>query len=328
MLQAAQSTTAANAFFHAELSRLGPQRPPAAWSQADAEAYCRRWARHSYENFTVVSWLLPSTVRQDFYNVYAYCRWADNLADEVADRQRSLELLAWWQQQLSLCYSGRPSHPVLVALQTTIQRHHIPITPFADLLSAFRQDQAVTRYDSDLQLLDYCTRSANPVGRILLHLGGAAEPTHEELSDRICTALQLANFCQDMSRDAAIDRIYAPRSRWQTHGVNEEMLLLRRPTRALQSLLASWVADTRVMFDAGRPLVNRVPRWLATDLDLFIRGGVAVLDAIEQQQFDVWTKRPKISKLQKLRLLGSSLARSWRTADGPQQSEQQRGGHA
>lgn len=323
MLQSAQSTTAANAFFHAELSRLGPQRPPAAWSHADAEAYCRRWARQSYENFTVVSWLLPRHVRQDFYNVYAYCRWADNLADEVADRQHSLELLAWWQQQLALCYSGRPSHPVLVALQTTIQRHHIPITPFADLLSAFRQDQTVTRYDSDTQLLDYCTRSANPVGRILLHLAGAAEETQLELSDHICSGLQLANFCQDMSRDAAIDRIYAPRSRWQAHGVTEEMLLLRQPTSGLQNLLAAWVADTRVMFEAGRPLVDRVPRWLATDIDLFIRGGVAVLDAIEQQRFDVWTKRPKISKLQKLCLLASSLTRRLRSAGG-----QQRGGHA
>ncbi len=307
MLQSAQSTNAAVTFFQTELSRLGPQSPPTTWSVADANQYCRLWARRSYENFTVASWLLPPPTRQDFYNVYAYCRWADNLADEVDDRETSLSLLAWWQQQLELCYSGRPAHPVLVALQQTIRRHHIPSTPFLDLLSAFRQDQCVKRYDSDEQLLDYCTRSANPVGRILLHLAGAQEEANLILSDQICTGLQLANFCQDMSRDAAMNRIYAPRSRWEPYGVDEEMLLAMQPTEQLRSMLAKWVGDTRLLFDSGRPLTDRVPQWLATDIDLFIRGGAAVLDAIERQQFDVWTRRPRISKFQKVQLLGRSL---------------------
>lgn len=307
MLQSAESTTATDAFFASELARLGPLRPPTPCSQREANAYCRLWARRGYENFTVVSWLLPRRLRQDFYNVYAYCRWADNLADEPRDREQSLQLLQWWQQQLALCYSGRPSHPVLVALQRTIERHNIPSAPFLDLLSAFRQDQSVSRYDDQAQLLDYCTRSANPVGRIVLHLGQAADETNLQLSDHICTALQLTNFCQDMSRDAAMDRIYAPRALWVQHGVTEACLLSRRPTAPLCNLLRDWVEQTRAIFHAGRALTERVPRWLSTDVDLFVRGGLAVLDAIERQRFDVWSRRPRISKVQKLRLLGRSL---------------------
>jgi squalene synthase HpnC len=315
MVESAKSTTGTVRFFHGELERLGPHQPPAAWSLEEAERYCRRFARQSYENFSVVSWLLPNRLRQDFYNVYAYCRWSDDLADEVADPAHSLALLEWWQQQLLLCFSGRPSHPVLLALQQTVHRHHLSDQPFLDLLSAFRQDQMVSRYQDDLQLLDYCTRSANPVGRILLRLADADDESNCGYSDDICTALQLANFCQDMQRDAWAGRIYAPRSRWAEHAVTEQQLLMGCPTSELQSLLAAWVSDTRRIFDRGAPLVHRVPRWLAVDVDLFLRGGRAVLDAIERQAFDVWTKRPVIHKWKKMALLAQSLCsrhrRSW-----------------
>ena len=309
MLQTAHSTTAGDTFFESELARLGPGQPPGAWSPSQAAAYCRLWARRSYENFTVASWLLPRRLRQDFYNVYAYCRWADNLADELGDPAESLRLLDWWQQQLALCYSGRPVHPVLLALQQTIHRHQLAAPLFLDLLSAFRQDQSVRRYETAPQLLDYCRRSANPVGRILLQLAGIQDAASAQLSDHLCTALQLTNFCQDLARDTAIDRIYAPRTLWVQHGVSETMFLERRSTEPLRRLLADWVAQTRAMFDAGRPLVHRVPGWLATDIDLFARGGEAVLDAIQQQGYDVWTRRPRISKFKKLELLGRSLAR-------------------
>ena len=311
MLQSTRSTTAAAAFFANELARLGPRCPPSAWSLAQSQRYCRLWARRSDENFTVVSWLLPRRLRQDFFNVYAFCRWADNLADELDDPDESMRLLDWWQQQLTLCYSGRPAHPVLVGLQHTLERHRMPLNPFLDLLSAFRQDQSVKRYETPAQLMDYCRRSANPVGRILLHLADACNEKNLELSDRVCSALQLTNFCQDMSRDAAMNRIYIPRTAWVQHGVSEEDLLARRVTEPLRSLLADWVRQSRDMFDVGRPLVERLPTWLSFDVDLFIRGGMAVLDAIERQDYDVWSRRPGISRLGKLGLMGRSVVMGW-----------------
>lgn len=307
MVETAESTTGRPSFFQAELQRLGPDQPPSAWSQSDAELYCRRFARQSYENFSVVSWLLPNRLRQDFFNVYCFCRWSDNLADEVDDPARSLQLLNWWQQQLALCFFSRPSHPVMLALQGTVQRHRLSIEPFQDLLSAFRQDQTVLRYDTDVQLLDYCTRSANPVGRILLRMADADDAHNIQLSDFICTGLQLANFCQDMSRDAQAGRIYAPRALWLQHDVHEEDILQRLPTQQLANMLKAWVAQTRDYFHRGLPLVNQVPRWFAVDVDLFARGGMAVLDAIERQAFDVWTQRPVISKWHKARLLMGSM---------------------
>jgi squalene synthase HpnC len=316
MLQSDQSTSVGTTFFARELARLGPDQPPTAWSLADSEGYCRRWAKTSYENFSVVSWLLPSRLRQDFYNVYAYCRWSDDLADEVPSPGESLRLLDWWQQQLALCYSGRPAHPVMVALQKTIRNHALPIDPLSDLLSAFRQDQTVLRYRDRAQLLDYCQRSANPVGRILLQLAGSANADTVSLSDQICTGLQLANFCQDMARDAAIGRIYAPEEMWQKHAVTEAMLLAGKPTRELKSLLKEWVSDARNLFDAGRPLIRRVPNWLATDVDLFLRGGVAVLDAIEGSEFDVWTERPVITGFQKVGFLLRSISSRFITRKG------------
>jgi squalene synthase HpnC len=300
MLQSDQSTSVEPSFFLRELAILGPDQPPSAWSLPQAQQYCRTWAARSYENFTVVSLLLPRRLRQDFQNIYAYCRWSDNLADEISEPEESLRLLDWWQQQLWLCNSGRPGHPVLVALQDTIQRHQLPMQPFEDLLSAFRQDQAVVRYATADDLADYCRRSANPVGRILLHLARASDAGNVELSDQICTALQLANFCQDMSRDAHINRIYAPQSLWAEHAVDEAMLLRRQPTPELQNMLAAWVSSARRGFHAGWPLVDRVPTWLATDVDLFVRGGMSILDAIECADYDVWTRRPTVAKFRKL----------------------------
>ncbi|MEZ6135931.1 MAG: squalene synthase HpnC [Pirellulaceae bacterium] len=309
MVQSDQSTSVEARFFQRELAVLGPDHPPSAWSLTEAQQYCRNWAHRSYENFTVVSYLLPRRLRQDFQNIYAYCRWADNLADEIAEPKESLRLLDWWQQQLLLCRSGRPAHPVLVALQDTIQRHQLPLDPFEHLLSAFRQDQTVNRYATADDLQDYCRRSANPVGRILLYLAQASDGENIALSDQICTSLQLANFCQDLSRDAGINRIYVPQSLCAEHAVEEAMLLRRQPTPELRHMLADWVATTRAGFHAGWPLVDRVPSWLATDVDLFVRGGLAILDAIEQAEYDVWTRRPTVSKFRKLQMLGQSLAR-------------------
>jgi squalene synthase HpnC len=323
MLQSDSKTTANSTFFERELALHGPGSPRehrantdpqsnSGYSRAEANQYCRRFAKQSYENFTVGSWLLPQQLRQDFYNIYAFCRWSDNLADEIDNPVESLHLLDWWQKELTQSFVGQPKHPIMVALQHTIREHELPISLFEDLLAAFRQDQSVLRYETETELMDYCRRSANPVGHLLLRLARAATPTNLALSDKICTALQLANFCQDMSRDAGMNRIYAPRDLWTEHGVNEPMLLARRPTPALRNMLKQWVEETRVLFDAGKPIVKSVPRWLAMDVELFVRGGEAVLAKIERARFDVWSQRPLISKFDKLRILGHAVAsRLW-----------------
>ena len=306
MVQNATTSNAARAIFLADLAKWGPDNPPSACDLPFALQHCRSIARSHYENFTVVSCFLPRALKQDFYNFYAYCRWSDDIADEVEPHRR-LPLLNWWQQQLSLCYSGRPGHPVMLALQQTIQRHQIQVETLEDLLSAFRQDQSKLRYGDQAELLDYCRRSANPVGRVILKFAKADSPKNIQLSDLICTGLQLANFCQDMARDAANNRIYAPRDLWARHGVTEAMILDRKCTPELQSLLADWVQVSRQFFRNGRSLVESVPKWLAVDVDLFLRGGSGILNAIEAQRYDVWTSRPTLSKFAKFRLLCQSL---------------------
>src|SRR5208282_969661 len=217
---------------------------PANRCTADAaQAYTRWLATHHYENFKVVSWLLPKELHQHFYNVYAYCRWADDLGDEIPSKERALELLDWWERELDACYDGRPGHPVFVALHETVVAKDIPKQPFADLLKAFRQDQVVKRYGTWEAVLDYCVYSANPVGRLVLYLCGYRDDERQSMSDATCTALQLANFWQDVSRD----------------------------------------------------------------LEMFSRGGVAVLDAIEAMGYDTLHQRPEISKTKQVSLLGRSL---------------------
>jgi squalene synthase HpnC len=297
--------------FFEQLAEFGPEgrRRTSPISQAQAEAYCRRVARDHYENFQVASWFLPRHLRQDFVNIYAYSRWADDCADEVGSRDEALRLLDWWQGELERLFAGQPAqHPVMRALATTIQRHGLSKTPFLDLISAFAQDQVKRRYESAAELDDYCRRSANPVGRLLLGLGGCdADAENVRLSDSICTGLQLANFCQDMARDAGLDRIYAPRQLWTAHGVDEAMILAARPTPPLKAMLRTWVSRARADLDAGGALPERLPKWLALDVRLFRGGGLAILDEIARAGYDVWTRRPVVSKLRKLRLLAAAL---------------------
>lgn len=306
MLQKPTTSNAAQAIFMADLAKWGPDMAPTACDLKFAEQHCRTIARSHSENFTVISWFLPRNLRQDFSNFYAFCRWSDDLADEV-EEQRRLPLLDWWRQQLALCYSGRPAHPVMLALQSTVEKHRIPIAPLEDLLSAFRQDQTKRRYADQSDLLDYCRRSADPVGRVILRFGNADRESNLPLSDSICTGLQIANFCQDMARDAKLDRIYAPRDLWQRHQVDEAMILAARCTPPLQSMLKEWVEYARQLFVSGRPLVKSIPSWLAVDVDLFLRGGTAILDEIEARRFDVWTARPTIPKHKKFKLLFQAL---------------------
>jgi squalene synthase HpnC len=277
-------------------------------SLRDAQAYCKRLAESHYENFHVASWFLPKRLRPHFQSIYAYCRISDDLGDEVGDREQSLALLDLWGEELDACYRGEATHPVFVALAATIAACQIPKGPFADLLTAFRQDQTVTRFDSMAQVLDYCRYSANPVGRLVLYASGYRDPEMFRLSDFTCSALQLANFWQDVRADYGKGRIYIPRADMSRFGVPEETIASGRATAQFRELLRFEVNQTRKMFAAGVPLIGTVDRELAVDLDLFTRGGLEILSAIEAQDYDVLGARPAISKWRKARLLIGALS--------------------
>src|SRR5436309_2689718 len=255
--------------------------PPSGGSLKQAEHYTRWLATHHYENFTVASVLLPRHLRQHFYNVYAYCRWADDLADEISDQGTALELLDWWEGELHQCYTGSATHPVFIALRQTVKTFGIPKEPFCDLLIAFRQDQTVDRHPTWDSVLHYCQYSANPVGRLVLYLCGYHDYERQALSDFTCTALQLANFWQDVSRDLEKNRIYVPLDDLAAHGLTERDIVERRFDERYVGLMQDLIARTRALFDRGLPLAKMVDKRLRVDLEMFSRGGLALLDAIE-----------------------------------------------
>jgi len=272
-----------------------------------AQKYTRWLATRHYENFNVVSWLLPKELHQHFYNVYAYCRWADDLGDEVPDATRALELLRWWEHELDACYEGKPSHPVFVALRETIVAKDIPKQPFADLLKAFRQDQTVKRYPDWDSVLHYCVYSANPVGRLVLYLCDYRDEQRQRLSDATCTALQLANFWQDVSRDLEKGRIYIPLDAAAAQDLTENDIVERRFDERYVRLMKDLIKRTRELFAEGMPLAKMVDGRLSIDLEMFSRGGLAVLDAIEAMGYDTLHHRPSITKGKQARLLGRAL---------------------
>src|ERR1035437_1055675 len=276
-------------------------------SVTEAQRYTRRLATHHYENFNVVSWLLPKLLRQHFYNLYAYCRWADDLGDEIADPSRALELLDGWDQELQDCYAGHPSHPVFVALRQTIRACDIPIEPFSDLLVAFRQDQTVRRYPTWNDVLDYCHYSANPVGRLVLYLCGYRDAWRQQLSDATCTALQLANFWQDVTRDMEKGRIYIPLEALAAHGLTEDDIVARRFDARYVSLMKELIDRTRDLFEQGLPLGRSVDSALRVDIEMFSRGGLAVLDSIEAIGYNKLQHRQSITKSEQLQLLVRAL---------------------
>jgi squalene synthase HpnC len=284
--------------------RIPSQRP----TLEEARAYCHRLATTHYENFHVASWFLPARLRPHFHSIYAYCRIADDLGDEVGNREQSLALLDLWGGELDACYRGEATHPVFVALAETIRICDIPQKPFADLLLAFRQDQTVARYESMEEVHQYCTYSANPVGRLVLYACGYRDPQMFRLSDHTCTALQLANFWQDLSSDYDRGRIYLPLADMRRYHVDEAAIAQRTPTPAFRELLRYEVDYARELFHRGLPLISMVDRELALDLDLFSRGGLEILRAIERRQYDVLTARPVISKARKFALLARALS--------------------
>lgn len=277
--------------------------PAAAPSLEEARAYCERLAKTHYENFSVATWFLPKRLRQHFYNVYAYCRISDDLGDEVGDPQQSLELLDQWETELNACYATNPRHPVFVALAETVKQCGIPKHEFSDLLIAFRQDQTVTRFETFGDVLGYCRYSANPVGHLVLYLCGYGDAERQQLSDFTCTALQLANFWQDVFVDYGKGRIYLPLEDLRRFGVTGDDIAQRRATPQFIALMKFEVERAREWFARGLPLVQKVNRELAIDLELFSRGGQEILNAIERQGYDVLCSRPAISRSRKLLLV-------------------------
>jgi squalene synthase HpnC len=277
--------------------------PGIAPSLEEARAYCQRLATTHYENFSVATWFLPKRLRQHFYNVYAYCRISDDLGDEVGDPGLSLRLLDQWETELVACYAGTPRHPVFVALAETVRQFEIAQHEFADLLTAFRQDQTTTRYPTFADVVGYCKNSANPVGHLVLYLCGYKDAERQQLADRTCTALQLANFWQDVSVDYAKGRIYLPLEDLRRFAVSEQDIAAQRNTPAFREMMKFEVERAREWFNTGLPLVGKVDKELAIDLELFTRGGQEILNAIEQQDFAVLGRRPSISKTRKLALV-------------------------
>jgi len=279
------------------------------WTLEESRAYTRWLATHHYENFHVVSVLLPKRLHQDFYNVYSFCRWADDLGDEIGDPAESLRWLAWWRGELHAMCLGQAKHPVFVALAGTIRGFSLPVTLFEDLITAFEQDQTVTRYRSFEELFRYCRYSANPVGRLVLGLCGYRDTERQGLSDATCTALQLANFWQDVTVDLRKDRVYLPLDLLESHGYPLEALLARQFDGRFRAAMQEAVNVTRELFLKGLPLADSVDRRLAIDLDLFSRGGLRVLEKIEAQDYDVLSSRPAISKVERVGLLLGAVTR-------------------
>ncbi len=267
----------------------------------------QRIALGHYENFTVVSLALPRRLRQDFFNIYAFCRHTDDLADEIGDRNESLRQLNDFRTDLRRVYDSEPSHPILIALRDTIRRFDIPIDPFLALIDAFEQDQRVGRYETYEDVLDYCRRSANPVGHLVLYLSGYRDAHRQKLADYTCTALQLTNFWQDVVPDLNRSRIYLPLEDLRRFNVPEEDLHTRHCSPAFVELMKFQVDRTAELFVAGQALLPLVSSRLRTDIALYGRGGQAILDRIRSAGYDVLSQRPVLSRWAKLALFARAV---------------------
>jgi squalene synthase HpnC len=276
-----------------------------AYTTAEALVYCQRLTLSHYENFTVASWLLPRALRRHVYAVYAFCRHVDDLGDEApGDR---LRLLDDWQAELERCYHSTPSHPVFVALRETIRRFAIPPQPFLKLIEANRMDQRTSRYRTFEELLHYCDHSANPVGHLFLYLFGYADAERQGLADATCTALQLANFWQDIAVDLGKGRVYIPQEDMARFGYSEEELEQGIVNASFRALMTFEIGRTRELFAKGLGLLDMVDGRLKVDLKLFSLGGLTVLEALERNGYDVFRRRPQLSRWQKTALFVRGL---------------------
>jgi squalene synthase HpnC len=288
------------------------------WSLEESYAHCEQVARAHYENFPVGSWLLPADKRQYLWAIYAFARMADDFADEAQylDNLR-LPLLENWEGQLLQCMWRKPQHPVFIALKDTIETFRLPVEPFQDLLMAFKMDVFVERYKAYDDLLGYCRLSANPVGQLVLSVFGYRDPALHELSDSICTALQLTNHWQDIAVDAKKPRIYVPIEDMERHGYDEARLHSGVADQAFRGMMADLVGRTRALFAQGQPLLDRVGKDLAFELRLVWHGGTAILDRIESCGYDVFRARPTLGVGAKALLLAKAALGSRRRGPSP-----------
>jgi squalene synthase HpnC len=301
-----EATAAQHALLGAPPEYLTPLERP---TLAEAQAWCRQLASSHYENFHVATFFLPRKVRPHFESIYAYCRVADDLGDEVADPAVALRLLDAWGSMLDECYDTpeRSMHPVFVALHETVRECGVPRQLFADLLHAFRMDQVKTTYDTWDELLRYSHYSANPVGRLVLWVCGYKDEPLALLSDKVCTALQLANFWQDVVEDAERGRRYIPAEDMLRFAVEEGQIGGRVFTPEFRGMVESLVLRTRAMLRQGGAISSHVDKDLAITLDLFRKGGDAILDGITAEDFDVLRGRPVVTKVKKLSLLAGAV---------------------
>ncbi|HYL58754.1 MAG TPA: squalene synthase HpnC [Candidatus Acidoferrales bacterium] len=276
--------------------------PPGTFDVASAYAFCTRLAKSHYENFTIASWLMPRQMRPHMHAIYAYARMADDFADEHHD----LAMLDAWERELDSAYAGAPRHPVFIALADTVRKFKIPREPFLDLLAAFRSDVEFKGFDTLDELLGYSRNSANPVGRLVLYLFGYRDAARQHLSDLVCSGLQLANFWQDVAVDLDKRRIYLPRRDMERFGVDASMLAALRAGAECGApfveLMRHEVEVARAMLLEGGELRNQVDARLRRDIAMFAGGGLAILRAIERINYDVFRKRPELTKLDYLSL--------------------------
>ena len=289
---------------------------------AEAQAWCRHLATSHYENFHVATWFLPRRARPYFESVYAFSRTADDLGDEVADRETATRLLGEWRALLDQCYECPEDslHPVFVALHQTILETGVPKQLFGDLITAFEMDQIVSKHESLEALIEYSRFSANPVGRLVLCVSGYRDEKRALLSDKVCTALQLANFWQDVVEDWERGRRYLPTCEMQRFGVTDETIAAKNFTPQFRALMKYLVDYAGEMLGDGGRIAGEVDRELAVTLRLFEQGGRAALDGIIAQDYDVLKRRPSVSKTTKVMLLGGALlgkAASVFSAKGP-----------
>lgn len=262
-------------------------------------------ATHHYENFHVGSLFLPRKYRQDIFNVYSWCRFSDDLGDEATGDRHAL--IREWREDLILMYQGEPQHPIHLALQKTIRAKGIPKDLFDRLLVAFADDIGQVRMADWAALRDYCRLSADPVGELFLHVFGGWSESNRDLSDEVCTGLQLANHLQDLGRDLDQDRIYLPQDEMAEAGVKEEDLFAHSESYELQALMHRQVSRAQGHFDRGRPLIDEVPRDLRRVMRLFVYGGERVLERIRSQDYQVLRARPKLGRMDKLGILIKAL---------------------
>ncbi len=270
--------------------------PPGPWSRDNAYRWCERMAESHYENFPVASRFLPSHLRPHVAAIYAFARSADDFADEPRYEGRRRDALDGWEQLLEACYHREVEHPVFTALRDTVRRHNIPIGPLKALLTAFRMDLTKKRYSTFNELLAYCEHSANPVGQLVLYIHGYREPGLHRFSNQICSALQIANFLQDLSVDIPRGRIYIPEEDLVHFAVRHEDLFAHRATEELRECMCYQVARTRALFHRGYPLIRKVSPGLSMELEATWRGGMAILQRVEDLGYETINQRPTLER--------------------------------